>query len=166
MSSPLPHRIHQFATAQPRKAALAELTLRLLLVWLWLSSGWSKILAFSAFQRGVYDYQILPVPAATVVSYGVPGLELLLGGYLLLGLYRKQAAWGSAALLAIFCAAIGWAMANGLEIDCGCMIAGNNQPVGWPKLTENAALIGVSLLVAVWPTPRLTVDGWQKNPKS
>lgn len=139
---------------------LIGLALRGFLAWLWLSSGWAKIGGFDDFQRTVYDYQMLPVPLAKMVSIVVPAVELIIGLFILIGLYLRPAAWASAGLLSVFCMAIGWAMSQGLQIDCGCMLGGSAEgtPVGWPKLQENAALIGASLLLAIWPCHRWGLD--------
>ncbi len=143
-----------WAYQRPMVWKTLEIGFRLLLATIWLSSGWAKFDDFDTFQRSVYDYQLLPVPVATIFSFMVPPIELLLGGYLLAGAWVRWAALGSAGLLVVFMLAIGWAMAHGLDINCGCLIGGNNQPVGWPKLAENTGLVLVSLWL--WASPK----GW------
>jgi uncharacterized membrane protein YphA (DoxX/SURF4 family) len=148
-----------FYSERPLLCNLLGLAGRLFLAWLWLSSGLAKLQDFDTFQRAVFDYQLLPVWAGYGASYIIPGVEIGLGSYLLLGWWTRLTSVGSALLLTVFCLAILWAMSQGLQIDCGCMLGGNqSQPVGTSKLLENGALISISLLVALWPHHWLSID--------
>lgn len=145
-------RIEAWGHGHPKWVMAVGLILRLGLSWLWLTSGWAKCQAFSDFQRSVYDYQLLPVDVATWVSYLLPGGEIALGAYLLLGWWVRYAALASVGLLVVFCMAIGWAMTQGLAINCGCMLGGGaGQAVGWPKLLENIGLILWAWGLYCWP---------------
>lgn len=157
--STVAERLGVFYSERPLLCNLLGLAGRVFLAWLWLSSGLAKLQDFDTFQRAVFDYQLLPVWAGYGVSYLIPGVEIGLGTYLLLGWWTRLTSLGSALLLTIFCLAIVWAMSQGLQIDCGCMLGGSeSQPVGTNKLLENGALISISLLVALWPHHWLSVD--------
>ena len=123
----------------------------LLLVRLWLGatfivSGVSKFQYFNEFQRAVYDYGLVPVPVATFISYCVPGIEVLLGVYVILGLFLRPAALGLALMLMGFIAILSYALVTGMDIDCGCFVGGKSEPVTWKKVAEDVGL----LLLALW----------------
>jgi hypothetical protein len=66
-------------------------------------------------------------------------------------------------LLTLFVAAIVSAAARGLRIDCGCfgeggaLAAGETTAYG-AEIARDLALLAVSVLLAIWPVSRLSVD--------
>jgi hypothetical protein len=78
-------------------------------------------------------------PAAIVL----PWVEILAGLLLVLGIWAVEATLVLTGLLGLFMIAIGWAMHQGLDIECGCF-AGHTK-VGWARLGEDAALVAVAL---------------------
>ena len=66
-------------------------------------------------------------------AYSLPYLEILLGLYLLVGLFTKTSVWVTNALMFLFIAALAQGAAQGLEIDCGCFgsVAGNEAGRLW-----------------------------------
>jgi uncharacterized membrane protein YphA (DoxX/SURF4 family) len=109
-------------------------------------SGVSKFQYFSAFQRAVYDYGLVPVPVATFISHCLPGLEVLLGAYVIIGLFLRPAALGLGLMLAGFIGILSYALVTGMDIDCGCYVGGKSEPVTWKKVAEDVGL----LLLALW----------------
>lgn len=123
--------------------------------WIWVSRicGWvlggiflyagiSKMLDPGQLAVQIRNYQLAPWwmihPAAIVL----PWVEIVAGLLLILGIWAIEAAIVLGGLLALFMAAIGWAMYQGLDIECGCF-AGHAK-VGWLKMAENAALLAVA----------------------
>ena len=92
--------------------------------------------------RAVADFQLLPLPLVKVVAAALPGIELLVGGALVLGAltafrgrpahagpYTRAAAWIAAGLLAVFIATLVINLLRGLEMDCGCFdVLGSHIP--------------------------------------
>ncbi len=85
-----------------------------------LLAGISKALDTRAFAGEISAYQIVPAALAQPMALALPLLEILIGVYLLLGLMQRWAAGAAGALLLIFIAAMIWALARGLTLDCGC----------------------------------------------
>jgi len=124
----------------------------LLLARLWLGatfviSGVSKTHYFNEFQRAVYDYGLVPIPVATFISYCVPGIEILLGAYVVLGLFLRPATLGLGLMLVGFIGILTYALATGLDIDCGCYVGGKSEPVSWKKVAEDVALLAMAIWV-------------------
>jgi uncharacterized membrane protein YphA (DoxX/SURF4 family) len=83
-----------------------------------------------------------PTPVATVL----PGLELVVGAFLLAGLAGPVPAVVAALLLVAFSVAIARQLVDGRHPPCACFGAWSQRPLGEGHLLRNAALIVVALL--------------------
>ena len=61
----------------------------------------------------------------TFSAYSLPYLEIMVGAYLMAGLFTKISAWATAGLMAVFTLALLQGAIRGLEIDCGCFGVGS-----------------------------------------
>jgi uncharacterized membrane protein YphA (DoxX/SURF4 family) len=98
-----------------------------------------------------------------VVGHGLPILEILLGGCLLLGLVTRVAAVVSAVLLAAFVVGIGSAWARGLSIECGCFGGGAgpsaNAAAAYPwDIARDVGLLLASAWLAWRPWTPWAID--------
>src|SRR3712207_9366258 len=84
----------------------------------------------AAAERAVRAYQLLPEALVGPVAFGLPVVEIVVGLALLVGVSVRAAALASAALMAVFLAAVGQAWARGLQIDCGCFGGGGQDAAG------------------------------------
>jgi hypothetical protein len=107
----------------------------------------AKLRAPGDFAQDIANYRILPAPLVPIAAAALPGIEALLGGALVLGIWRRSAAWAATALLAIFSAAVAGALARGLNIECGCFGA-TGQPATWWTFARDLVLVGATALVA------------------
>jgi uncharacterized membrane protein YphA (DoxX/SURF4 family) len=82
-------------------------------------SAFTKLLGPKAFVASVDGYGVLPAGKALFAATGVVGLELCLGVLLILGIYRRFAAFLGALLMLGFSALLIHAMRLGLD-SCGC----------------------------------------------
>jgi uncharacterized membrane protein YphA (DoxX/SURF4 family) len=113
-----------------------------------------------AFARIVYHYQVVGPSArlgflpANAVAVALPWVEAVTGTLLIVGLWRREAALVAAALLAVFLAAAGSALARGIDIEnCGCFsVSGEGRRAGWRLLAEDAAMLAAALVVAGMPS--------------
>ena len=121
---------------------------RFLLGGLFVYSAWGKIGDPGIFANTVMRYELLPEFMVGMFALTLPMVELLSGLALMFTKWTREAALIVVAMLVMFIVALGWAVANGLEIDCGCF--------GVPSVggrTELLLAIGrdlVLLLPAVW----------------
>ena len=79
-----------------------------------------KIADPPAFAHMIYNYRLLPGTLVNGLALVMPWIELLVGVLLVLGAWRREAALVAAVLLLVFLGAIGWNLARGHAIDCGC----------------------------------------------
>ena len=75
----------------------------------------------------------MPEWFVSLSAYGLPYLEILIGAYLIAGLFTNVSAWATNAMMIVFILALFQGALRGLEIDCGCF-GGATTTVGEPQL--------------------------------
>jgi len=139
-----------------------NLVLRLILGGIFLASAIAKIwnvqvshahgIQFShvpdlaTFAQDVTNYHVPPRSLTNFVAITLPWVELLAGGLLVCGIWKRASAIVITALMIVFLAAIGWALGHGYDIRCGCFGTVDARKVGVLALAED----GVLLAMAVW----------------
>ncbi len=123
-------------------------------------AGGLKISDPNAAIRAVTAYQLLPSDLATLVGYGLPFFEIMLGVLLLVGLATRAAAVTSGVLMVAFIAAVASAWARGLSIDCGCFGGGGetSDPQYLPEILRDLLFLGLASWLAVFPASRFALD--------
>ncbi|HKY31888.1 MAG TPA: MauE/DoxX family redox-associated membrane protein [Candidatus Polarisedimenticolia bacterium] len=126
-----------------RRVLAALLGLGLGAIFLW--AGLLKGLDPEGFGREIGQYGLLRGWAAQAFAYILIPAEVALGAALIAG-YRRRAAFGAAAaLLAVFMAAIGFALATGQELQgCGCF-GRNVQRTPQQTLLEDGVFLAAAL---------------------
>jgi uncharacterized membrane protein YphA (DoxX/SURF4 family) len=79
-----------------------------------------KITDPPAFAHMIYNYRLVPGVLVNTLALVLPWIELIVGILLIVGAWRREAALVAALLLLVFLGAIGWNLARGHAIDCGC----------------------------------------------
>jgi putative oxidoreductase len=118
---------------------------RLLIGGLFLYTGLSKISQPYQFAAAIQAYQLLPEFLVGLTAVVIPWIETVGALALLFGWKPRSALVIFILLLVFFIAIIGFTMARGLDIDCGCGLLSNRR-VGWLVLSEDLTL----LLVISW----------------
>lgn len=97
-----------------------DLAARWMLGIIFIYASYDKILHPAAFAKAVYNYQILPDMLINLTALILPWMELLLGFFLIAGIWLAGATALVNLLLIIFSTAIFFNLARGLNIHCGC----------------------------------------------
>jgi len=71
----------------------------------------------------------------------IPWLELIIGVFLILGIFVRESAVLGSILMILFIMAIASAMARGLDIECGCFGTKNGSRVGLLRIIEDLAIL-------------------------
>jgi uncharacterized membrane protein YphA (DoxX/SURF4 family) len=79
-----------------------------------------KIADPPSFAHMIYNYRLVPGPLINALALVMPWVEILTGLALILGVWRREAAIVAGLLIVVFLAAIGWNLARGHAVDCGC----------------------------------------------
>ena len=155
-----------------RRPAAVWLTLaaRIAVGLIFVLAGVSKLVAPGTFSATLLAYNVLPVALLRPVSLILPWIEVVVGLYLLAGLFTRAAAWAAIVMLAVFMLAIGQAVLRGISLqDCGCFgsitaavpalqyVLGGSS-LGPADIVRDAVYALLALLVALGPQTPYSVD--------
>lgn len=142
-----------------------HLALRLLLGGYFAYASLDKIANPAAFARIVYQWQVAgPVPS-NLVAVTLPWVELMAGGLLIAGVWKRASALVVALMLVVFLGAAASVLARGIDVEnCGCVSVARAGPpsdwppawtkgVGWFLVSRNLVFLGAALALAL-VTPR------------
>jgi uncharacterized membrane protein YphA (DoxX/SURF4 family) len=134
-----------FFKVQWKQDGPLALLARLILGAVFIYASMDKIAHPAAFAKAVYNYQILPDVLINLTAIILPWLELILGLFLIIGLFREATVYLVTVLLAVFLGAILFNLARGLNIHCGCfttsMQGTNNAPMVWYVFRDSLFLL-------------------------
>ena len=85
-----------------------------------LLAAWPKLVAPPVFAKNVWAYDMLPDALVTAMAVFLPGIELVVGAALVLGIRPRAAAWVSVLLLLQFMAALAVNVARENPVNCSC----------------------------------------------
>lgn len=137
-----------------------SLVSRLVLGGVFLYAGASKVLDPGGLAASIRSYELsLPEWFVTLSAHSLPLLEILLGAYLVVGLFTRPAAWAANLLTILFTLALLQGALRGLEIDCGCFgsSAGETSNL-WLAAARDLGLLALGLHLALAPRGRFSVD--------
>ena len=92
------------------------------------------------------------------LAVGLPYFELLLGGYLIAGLFTRGAAVVAAAQFVLYAGVIASAVLRHIPANCGCFGPGDAATADWPHVAFDLALAGASGFVAYGAPGALALD--------
>ena len=129
--------------------------LRVLLGWIFLAAGWSKIGQTMPTLATIYSYQIvMPDGLAEFIAMTLPWVELLLAVLLFAGLFFPWTLLATAGVLVAFTVLTAQAWWRELDIDCGCFDFGAIHPALAVLSTPGGAtlrnLVLLALAGALW----------------
>jgi uncharacterized membrane protein YphA (DoxX/SURF4 family) len=122
------------------------LGLRLLVGGIFAVAGAVKITDPAGFAVEAANYRLLPGALVNLMAITLPWIEVLAGGLLVIGVWRRASAAVIAVLMAAFIVAITSALARGLDVRCGCFGKLSARPAGLKTLAQDGALF----LAAAW----------------
>jgi putative oxidoreductase len=142
------------------RGSYATLVSRLVLGGVFLVAGATKIPDPGGLAASIRSYELsLPEWIVSLSAHALPYLEVMLGLYLLAGLFTKVFAWATTGLTALFLLALLQGALRGLEIDCGCFgsSAGETSSL-WLAVARDVGLLLLGLHLALAPVGSFSVD--------
>jgi uncharacterized membrane protein YphA (DoxX/SURF4 family) len=130
----------------------ASLLARLILGVVFIYASIDKILHPGQFAEIIHNYQILPDVLINPTAIILPWLELILGAFLLIGIWLPGAVFLTNLLLAVFLGAMAFNLARGLDIHCGCFrsmvdLGDAAAPMLWYAIRDSLFIVpGIFLL--------------------
>ena len=112
----------------------------------------------SATALSIAAYRILPSMPVKLLGVALPYLEILLGGYLVLGLFTRVAAWLATAQFLIFAGAVASLVIRQLPADCGCFGSSIPTPPSWGHVAADVLLAAFAAAIAWFGPGALAID--------
>jgi uncharacterized membrane protein YphA (DoxX/SURF4 family) len=146
-----------------RWAAALAVPARWYLGWLFVAASLHKIAHPGAFALDIATYDILPLALVNLLAVTLPWIELVAGAQLLIGLRVRPAALLVGAMMCLFLAALVIALANGLDMSCGCFASQGaaEDPISWHTVVRDLVWLALAALVLVADRGLLGLDGWR-----
>jgi putative oxidoreductase len=119
---------------------------RAALALVFLYAGAVKLWDPAALASSIVRFQLVPLFLVHPMALALPPLEVICGIALLVGPWKRQAAFGIAALCAAFLLALLSAAARGLEVDCTCFGSASAQPMWWLILRDVVLLAAAAAM--------------------
>ncbi len=137
-----------------------SLAARLVLGGVLIVAGGLKVSDPNQAITAVTAYRLLPADVATLVGYGLPFFEILLGLLLVVGLATRASAATAGALMVVFIGGVASAWARGLSIDCGCFGGGGQtaDPQYLPEILRDLLFLGLAVWLVAYPSSRWALD--------
>jgi uncharacterized membrane protein YphA (DoxX/SURF4 family) len=111
-----------------------------------------------ATATSIAGYRVLPPSIVAPLGVALPYVEILLGAYLVLGLFTRVAAWLAAVQFAIFSMAVGSLVVRGIPADCGCFGSSIPTPPTWGHVALDVALAALAVVVALKAPGAFSLD--------
>jgi len=130
----------------------ASVPARLILGFVFIYASIDKILHPGQFAELIHNYQILPDLLINPTAIILPWLELILGVFLLIGIWLPGTVFLTNLLLAVFLGAMVFNLARGLDIHCGCFsttleMGDAAAPMVWYVIRDSLFIVpGIFLL--------------------
>ena len=138
--------------------------LRLALAGILLRTGIAKLVQPGGAREAIVAYRVFPPWSLDFLGYALPGVEILLGALLLVGLVTRWAALATALLMVGFMIGIASVWIRGYSIDCGCGGGGGDvSPEGragryTADLLRDLLFVGMAVWLVAWPRTRFAID--------
>lgn len=125
-----------------------------------LAAGVLKIGHFDSLAGTIAAYRIPFLAPALIapLSVAIPLVEVLLGAYVLLGLYARAAAAIALCEFAIFAAAVASVVVRHIPAPCGCFGPGDTRPASWVEVARDLALALIAIFIVVRGPGALSLD--------
>lgn len=119
---------------------------------MFLVAGGLKIGHFDVFASEIAGFELLPQVFIGPLALLLPFVEVMLGLYLVAGLFTRAAALVATAEMAIFSLAIASTVVRGIHASCGCFGPSDHTTSSWGEVARDAGLALLAAFVA-WRAP-------------
>lgn len=136
----------------------AVLVLRVLVGGTLVAAGLLKIGHPASLAASIAAFRLLPAAIVGPLALALPYVELLLGVYLILGLFTRAVAALVALQFLFYAAAIASAILRHIPANCGCFGPGDTAVADWPHVGLDSLLAAAAIFVAYRAPGALAID--------
>lgn len=124
-------------------------TARWILGGIFIYASYDKILHPAAFAEIIYRYQLFPDVLINLIAIILPWLELIMGLFLIAGVWMSGTVVWSNVLLISYIGALVFNLYRGLDIHCGCFSTTEGSPIDIRTVLWDTAFLALSLFLLV-----------------
>jgi len=136
----------------------AVFVVRVLLGGLLIAAGALKVGHSAELASNIAGFRLLPPDVIGPLAVALPYVELLLGGYLIAGLFTKVVAVIAVVQFLAYAGAIGSAVLRHIPVSCGCFGPNDSAAADWPHVAFDLVLALSAVFVAYAAPGALAVD--------
>ncbi len=96
------------------------LIFRVFLGILFIYASYDKILDPAGFSKNIHNFHITPIAVENLAALIIPWLELIIGVFLIFGLFLEGTTSITIVLLVFFIVILSQAVFRGIDVHCGC----------------------------------------------
>ena len=131
---------------------------RLILGLILIGAGALKLGHAPALASSIAGFRLLPSGIIPLLAIALPPLEILLGFYLVVGLFTRITGIVAALLFAIYAVAIASAVVRGIPANCGCFGPSDAATADWPHVGFDLILAALGGFIALRAPGALALD--------
>ncbi len=131
---------------------ILSIVVRFILGGIFIYAGIPKILDPASFAGVVFSYQLLPDMLINIVAIVLPWIEVIVGGFIIIGIWMPGTVLLYNLLLLSFISALVFNTARGLDISCGCFSTESDDVINISTILRDVGFLSMSmyLLFAVF----------------
>ncbi len=137
---------------------VAVLVARVLLGGLLLVAGVLKVGHPAELAATIAGFRLLPAAIVGPLALALPYVELLVGAYLVAGLFTRVTASFAALQFVCYAGVIASALVRHIPASCGCFGPNDAAVADWPHVALDLMLAGASSFVAFCAPGALSID--------
>ena len=126
---------------------------RLVLGILFIYASYEKILDPASFSKNIHNYHITPTSVENLAALIIPWLELIIGVFLIFGLFLEGTTSIVMVLLIFFIIILSQAVFRGIDVHCGCFkLESNTGTTDFrieliKRIVEDIVFLGMAFLI-------------------
>jgi uncharacterized membrane protein YphA (DoxX/SURF4 family) len=132
--------------------------LRLLTGGTLLVAGVLKVGHAADLAASIAGFALLPAAVVGPLALALPFIEILMGAYLVAGLFTRATAVVVAGQFALYAGAVASAVIRHLPANCGCFGPGDAAVADWPHVAFDALLAAAAIFIAYGAPGSLAID--------
>jgi len=133
--------------------------IRVILGVIFIYASYDKILHPKAFAEVVYNYQILPDKLINLTAIFLPWFEIMIGVFLIVGFWMPGTVIWCNTLLVVYIGALGFNLARGLDINCGCFSTTKGSSISIEHILWDAVFLSLSIYLSFFVFRSETIEG-------
>jgi len=124
---------------------IISIIVRFVLGGIFITAGIPKILDTASFAGAVFNYHLLPDIFINIFAMTLPWLEVIVGSFLIIGIWMQGTVILYNLLMISFIAAVYVNISRGLDISCGCFSTDPVEIINMGTILRDVVILSASI---------------------